>query len=114
MSDKDLNTDLLFKYIKKQNEHKKKLRSQIYNKILHKIHNKIFAASKQEKYNIYFEIPGIILGEPIYNLSECSKYIFNYLQTNGFKVKLFNKNELKQLGIKNSNSTIIAISWENV
>ena len=103
----DFNTKKLYEYIKAQNEIKNKSKIKIYNKILLKIQHKIFKLSAIDKYSFLFEIPSFILGEPLYKLNECSKYIYNNLISNGFNIRLFTKQELKNLGIKNTNSCII-------
>ena len=110
----DFNTKKLYEYIKAQNEIKNKSKIKIYNKILLKIQHKIFKLSAIDKYSFLFEIPSFILGEPLYKLNECSKYIYNNLISNGFNIRLFTKQELKNLGIKNTNSCIIYITWKHL
>jgi len=112
--DVDFSTKILFEHIKTQTESKHKLKKTIYDKLLYKIQQKIFKASSLETFSILYEIPKFIIGCPIYSLTDCSEYIVQNLETNGFKAKLFNKNELKLLGIKKPNSAIIYISWEHL
>lgn len=110
----NLNTKILFNHIQKRNEAKENNRINIYNRILQRVQKKIFLAAKHELYNINFEVPGIIFGEPIYSVEECSKYITNNLESNGFNVHLYTKKQLKKLGIQNVNSCIININWESL
>jgi len=110
----NLNTQILFNHIQKRSEEKETNRVNIYNRILQRVQKKIFLAAKHDIFNINFEVPGIIFGEPIYSVEECSKHITNNLQLNGFNVCLYTKKQLKKLGIKNVNSCIININWESL
>ena len=110
----NLNTQILFNHIQKRTTEKETNRINIYNRILQRVQKKIFLAAKHEIFNINFEVPGIIFGEPIYSVEECSKYITNNLESNGFNVHLYTKKQLKKLGIQNVNSCIININWESL
>lgn len=72
-------------------EDKQKLldrKTKIYEEILKKSHHRIKTVSKQNPligYCLYI-IPKFIYGIPLYNLSECVKYLFEKLTENGFKV----------------------------
>jgi hypothetical protein len=114
MEQPDLSTKMLFEHIKNQTASKNKIKKNVYNKLLEKIQQKIYKSSTNDVYSIFFEIPKFIIGQATYNLTECAEYIMNTLNSNGFKVKLFNKQELKELGIKKPNSAIIYISWEHL
>jgi hypothetical protein len=78
---------------------KKHVRTNIYNSILNKCHNKIKQAAEKELISTFFNIPSYVVGLPLFDISECSKYIFDHLQQNGFKVSFLSLN-------------IIHISWE--
>lgn len=78
---------------------KKHVRTNIYDSILNKCHNKIKQAAEKELIGTFFNIPNYVVGLPLFNISECSKYIFDHLQQNGFKVNFLTFN-------------IIHISWE--
>ena len=110
----NLNTQILFNHIQKRTTEKETNRINIYNRILQRAQKKIFLAAKHDIFNINFEVPGIIFGEPIYSVEECSKYITNNLESNGFNVHLYTKKQLKKLGIQNVNSCIININWESL
>lgn len=64
-------------------------RSKIYDNVLQKCHNKIRYSSNlyiEQEYT-YFSVPNILLGYPLFNKEECSKYIITQLLKNGFMVK---------------------------
>lgn len=60
----------------------------IYDEILKKCHHRIKNVSKQNPLIGYclYVIPKFIYGIPLYNLSECVKYLYEKLDENGFKV----------------------------
>jgi len=113
--DAEFNTKILYDHIKTQTDVKTKSREKIYNKVLEKIQRKIFKASSSDIFTILYEIPKFIIGEPLYSISKCAEYIAYNLGSNGFKIKLFDKKELKEiLGIKRPQSPVILISWEHL
>jgi hypothetical protein len=63
-------------------------KTRIYEEILKKCHHRIKNVSKQNPLMCYclYIIPKFIYGIPLYNLSECVKYLFEKLIENGFKV----------------------------
>ena len=65
---------------------KKSVRTKIYNSVLSKCHNKIKQAAEKEQMSIFFSIPRYVVGLPLYDLTECSRYVFENLQQNGFNV----------------------------
>ena len=74
----------------------------IYNKILNRIHYKIKVTSRQYNNNkfVWYVIPEVILGIPKYDVSECTSYLINELNNNGFRVKYIYPN-------------LLIISWEH-
>jgi len=68
----------------------------LYNKILNRIHTRIKITSNQKKneYHCWYIIPEIMIGVPRYDYVECTQYIINKLQENGFVVKYTNPNLL--------------------
>lgn len=65
---------------------KKNIRTSVFNTVLNKCHTKIKQAAEKEQLSIFYNIPAYIVGLPLYNLEECSKFIHDNLQQNGFKV----------------------------
>lgn len=62
-------------------------RNQIYNIVLNDCHNKIKHCSIQGNQSyICYIVPEFYLGLPKYNVINCSKYIYNQLLKNGFRV----------------------------
>ena len=88
-SDKDeslkLNLDDL--YEKKQQHNLFTISS--YNKILTRIHNKIKYISRQynDIHYCWYIIPEILIGIPKYDHKDCTAYIIDKLQNNGFVIK---------------------------
>jgi len=81
----------------------KKDRSRIntYNVILQKCHDKIKKIAQQGGMNIFFEIPYIMIGYPLYKIEDCIEYIISALKKNGLLVQILPK----------PNNNIIYISW---
>ena len=67
-----------------------------YNKILTRIHNKIKYTSKNFVGNnhCWYIMPEVLIGIPKYDYRECTAYIINSLQTNGFIVRYTHPNLL--------------------
>lgn len=97
MNDK-INLDDLYK----QKQFSVEKKTQIYEKILKRVHKKI-QTSARNKNNICFctyIIPEFILGLPRYNIEICTDYIIDKLIKNGFQVKYTHPN-------------LIFISWQH-
>ena len=66
-----------------------------FNKILHRIHNKVKYISRQKKDTFcWYVVPEIMLGVPRYNNNDCIAYIITKLKNNGFIVKYTHPNML--------------------
>lgn len=68
---------------------KKKKRTQSFEHVLETCHKKIKIASTKELVKVYFDVPEFVIGLPVYDLTECIKYIVKSLEDNGFLVKYF-------------------------
>jgi len=79
----------LLKEQRKREDEKKK----VYDKIYERIEKKIQMASKMNFFQITYEIPELILGVPIYDLTECIKYVDKKLIKNEFKTD-WNNNQV--------------------
>jgi hypothetical protein len=97
ISDK-INLDDL--YEKKRETDEVKL--QLYNRILNRIHERIKLTSRQRQHEqfCWYAIPEIMVGIPKYNSIECTSYLLDKLDANGFKVKYTHPN-------------LIFISWNH-
>ncbi len=73
-----------------------KHRTNIYNKILSRIHSKIKLTSRQyiKQQYIFYVVPEFIIGLPKYDITECISYIIHKLIDNGFYIKYTHPNLL--------------------
>ena len=73
-----------------------------YNKILARVHTKIKLVSKQyaDTYHCWYIVPEVLLGIPKYDHKDCTAYVINKLQENGFIVRYTHPN-------------LIFISWKH-
>ena len=82
----------------------------IYDEILKKCHHRIKLVSKQNPLICYclYIIPKVVYGIPLYDLSECVKYLFEKLTENGFQVNYTHPNLLiiSWLHVKNKRKQI--------
>jgi len=81
---------------------KEGIRTQTFNKILEKCHNKIKIIAEQGGMNVFFETPFFLLGYPLYNVFVCCEYIVDSLRKNGFMVQI----------LPHPNDNTIYISWK--
>jgi hypothetical protein len=79
--------------IKQQKEKELKKRV-IYDKIYTLIEKKISLSSQSDNYYTLFLIPEFMVGQSLYSLKDCNKYIKNKLKNNGFKVEIYDPNIL--------------------
>lgn len=82
---------------------KKKVESRTvyFDQIIELIHRRIKKISSVGGLNTFYEVPGILIGYPLYDLNECTTYIINALRKNGFLVQL----------LPPPNNYAIYISW---
>lgn len=81
---------------------KEKIRTNTFNTILEKCHAKIKTIASQGGMNIFYEIPYIMIGYPLYNINECIEYIVDALRKNGLLVQI----------LSHPNNNTIYISWK--
>ena len=85
-------------------------KTKIYDEILKKCHHRIKLVSKQNPLICYclYIIPKVVYGIPLYDLSECVKYLFEKLTENGFQVNYTHPNLLiiSWLHVKNKRKQI--------
>lgn len=82
------------KDLQKFHEKKEKIKKESYRKILKACHKKILLVSKTGAYNCWYVIPEVVFGLPVYEIEECSKYIFKKLDKNGLGVEYYQPNFL--------------------
>ena len=73
---------------------KEKIKMDIYDKVLKRIHNRIKMVSRQPATFCMFVIPEFVLGIPTYNFLECKNYIITSLRDNGLAVNYTEPNLL--------------------
>jgi hypothetical protein len=81
---------------------KEKIKIDTFNEILAKCHKKIKTTASQGGMTMFFEIPFIILGYPLYDIYECVEYITDALRNNGLLVQI----------LPHPNNNTIYISWK--
>ena len=74
--------------------------NQAYNVILNTCHNKIKGIAEIGGQSLYYKIPPIIIGYPLYDHLSCVNYIVKSLQKSGLFVSVL------------SNNIMIYISWK--
>ena len=74
--------------------------NEAYNVILNTCHTKIKSIAEIGGQSLYYKIPPIILGYPLYNHQHCINYIVKSLQKSGLFVTIL------------PNNTMIYISWK--
>lgn len=77
-------------------------RIKTFDHIIEKCHSKIKLVASQGGMNVFFEIPYIIIGFPLYNITECVEYIVDALRKNGMLVQV----------LPHPNTNTIYISWK--
>lgn len=69
-------------------EQKKKNRHLCFNHILELCHRRIRTVSSYGGENTFYEIPGMIVGYPLYNIKDCMEYVVAALRKNGLLVQI--------------------------
>jgi hypothetical protein len=108
----------LYQLKKKKDNIKKKS----YDRIIELIHRRIRNIASHGGENTFYEIPGILIGYPLYNITDCLNYVVEHLRKNCFLIQIlpppsvcviyisWNPDDLK---IKNSQKTLPYNSQEN-
>jgi hypothetical protein len=86
------------------NMQKKKIknRSKCFDYIIELCHRRIRNVSSYNGQNTFYEIPGFVVGFPLYNLNECITYVVDALRKNGFLIQI----------LPPPNIGVIYISWD--
>lgn len=86
-----------------EKKHRRDLKQvSIFNKILNRVHKRITltARNTQSEKHIWYIIPSFLLGEPVYDQTECIAYVITKLEENGFFIRYVHPSTL-------------FISWDN-
>jgi hypothetical protein len=67
---------------------KKKNRVACFDHIIELCHRRIRNVASYSGQNTFYEVPGIVIGYPLYSLHECLEYIVMSLRNNGFLVQI--------------------------
>lgn len=67
---------------------KKTARTVSFDKILEQCHRRIRTIAAHGGMNTFFEIPGMLVGYPLYNIFECCQYVVEQLRKTGFLVQI--------------------------
>lgn len=81
---------------------KKIARHHSFDRVLELCHRRIRTVAKHGGMNTFYEIPGMIIGYPLYSVYECMMYIVDALRKNGFLVQI----------LPPPNYAVIYMSWE--
>ena len=72
----------------KVQQQKQKSRHTSFDKVVELCHRRIRTVAAYGGMNTFFEIPGMIIGYPLFNIKECLIYMVEALRKNGFLVQL--------------------------
>ena len=71
-----------------ESSRKKELKKfETFDKILQRCHNKITLYAENRKTECIYEVPGFIIGVPLYDINELREYLVSSLNKNGFILK---------------------------
>lgn len=81
---------------------KDKIKTNTFNVLLEKCHAKIKNIAKHGGMNVFFEVPYILVGYPLYDINDSIEYLVNALRKNGLMVQILPK----------PNQNTLYISWK--
>lgn len=67
---------------------KKQIRVKSFIVVLEKCHNRIRNVATQGGMCCFYEVPGLVVGMPLYNVDECIEYVVNSLRKDKFLVQI--------------------------
>lgn len=75
---------------------REEMRLQVYDKVLERVHKRIKMAASVDGGSTFttFTLPEVMIGQPLFNASQCRSYIVTSLVKNGFRVKYTHPNFL--------------------
>ena len=86
----------------KAQQHKQTMRHGSFDRVIELCHRRIRTVASYGGMNTFFEIPGMLIGYPLYNINECMEYMVNALRKNGFLVQILPPPHI----------AVVYISWE--
>lgn len=72
----------------KMKKDKDNIRTVCFDRVIELCHRRIRNIGSYGGLNTFFEIPGMLLGYPLYNIYECLDYVVNALRKSGFLVQI--------------------------
>lgn len=81
---------------------KEKKRTVCFDKVLELCHKRIRNIATYGGMNTFYEVPGMLVGYPLYNLFECCGYVIDNLRKAGFLVQILPPPHI----------AVIYISWD--
>ena len=81
---------------------KTKNREMCFDHIVELCHRRIRMVASYNGQNTFYEIPGVVVGYPLYKMHECVEYIVSALRKNGFLVQI----------LPHPHVGVIYISWD--
>lgn len=79
-----INLNDLYSIQKKKSQN----RTKCFDKMLELCHNRIKMVASHTGQNTFYEVPGFMIGYPLYNLDEALTYVIDALRKNGFLVQI--------------------------
>jgi hypothetical protein len=67
---------------------KEQIKNVSFDRIIEMCHKRIKNIAAHGGMNTFYEIPGMLLGYPLYNIYECLDYVVDKLRKNGFLVQV--------------------------
>lgn len=67
---------------------KKMIRVKSFHAVLERCHTRIRNVAAQGGMCCFYEVPGLIVGMPLYNLDECIDFIVNTMRKDGFLIQI--------------------------
>lgn len=67
---------------------KEKSRTLCYDRVVELCHRRIRTVAAYGGMNTFYEIPGMIVGYPLYNVHACCEYLMDHLRKVGFLVQI--------------------------
>lgn len=75
-----------------QQKKREELKYKSFFKIYETVEKKIILASDSNFYQVWYEIPQFIIGQPKYKLTECKEFVTNKLKADGFNITEYDSN----------------------